>query len=164
MQPLNFRQWLCSFYRTMKINCKASSHGQVLLLPWQHSQWMHLLHFYLVERHHQNWGNPGSLWSPGLIKWVRWYSLKKWLTFWKITGGLPTKWHLRNGCRNSILMVRTSQIWEELLIGWKFASSNRDYYLGSDTSLIWNFCTHLSDVISRGNHLLHYKMSGVFLG
>ena len=50
-------------------------------------------------------------------------------------------------------MVHTSEIWEELLIGGKFASSNQEHYLdlGSDTSSVWNFCTHFSDVIPQGS-------------
>ena len=40
-----------------------------------------------------------------------------------------------------------------LLIGWKFSSTNQKHYpdTGSDASLVWNFCSRFSDVISRGN-------------
>ena len=48
----------------------------------------------------------------------------------------------------------TTQIWEELLISWKFASSNQKHHLdlGSDMSSVWNFCTHFSDFTSQENH------------
>ena len=36
--------------------------------------------------------------------------------------------------------------------------------LGSDVSPVWNFCTHFSDFISRGNQWWHRGMSTVFLG
>ena len=50
----------------------------------------------------------------------------------------------------------TTQICVALLIGWKFASSNQKHYLDSvsDTSLVWSFCAHFSDVISQGDHRL----------
>ena len=52
------------------------------------------------------------LFMPGLAK-----SLWKQLTFLDLTTGFPTKWCLKNECRNSILLWQvTTQIW--LLIGW----------------------------------------------
>ena len=53
-------------------------------------------------------------------------SLRKQRTFCDATTGLPTKWHLRNECRNSILMTRHFR------------------QLGSDTSSVWNFCVHFA--------------------
>ena len=43
---------------------------------------------------------------------------------------------------------------------------NQKHYLdlGSDVSSIWNFCAYCPDIISRGNHLWHCKMSAVFSG
>ena len=41
------------------------------------------------------------------------------------TGGFLEKWRLRNEQRNSILMTYSTQFCVELLIGWKFASSNQ---------------------------------------
>ena len=43
------------------------------------------------------------------------------------------------------------KIWVVRLIGWKSASSHehRHSYLGSNTSSVWNFCAHFSEVISR---------------
>ena len=63
-------------------------------------------------------------------------SLRKQPTFRDTTDGFPAKWRLRKQRRNSILMTRTSQIWDKLLIGCKFASSNRKHYpdLGSGAS------------------------------
>ena len=60
----------------------------------------------------------------------------------------------------------TTQIWVVLLIGWKFASSNQEHYLDwvSDTSSVWSFCPHFSDVISWGDHRWRHKMSPVFSG
>ena len=48
----------------------------------------------------------------------------------------------------------------------KFASNHQKHYpdLGSDTSSVWNFCTHFSDVISQGNHWGGHEMSSFFSG
>ena len=53
-----------------------------------------------------------------------------------------------------------------LLIGWiKFLTNQRHYPdLASDTSSVWNFCTHFSDVILRWNHPWRRDMSAVFSG
>ena len=69
-------------------------------------------------------------------------SLRKQPTFRYATGGLLAKWRLRNERRNSILMTHTTQFCVQLLIGWKFASSNQRHYpdLGWDRSWVWNFC------------------------
>ena len=46
--------------------------------------------------------------------------LRKQPTFCNAFTGFPAKWHLRNKCRNSILICRViTQIWVVLLIGWK---------------------------------------------
>ena len=45
--------------------------------------------------------------------------------------------------------LATIQVWEVLLIGWKFASSNQKHYpdLSSDMSSLWHFCSQMfSDV------------------
>ena len=46
----------------------------------------------------------------------------------------------------------------------KFASTNQkhDPDPGSDAPLVWNFCAHFSDVISRGNQCWCREMSPVF--
>ena len=43
--------------------------------------------------------------------------------------------------RNTILKMHTSQFWVELLISWKFASSNQQHYqdLGSNSSSVMEF-------------------------
>ena len=59
----------------------------------------------------------------------------------------------------------TTQIWVELLIGWrKLFSANQKHYphLGSDTSSVWNFC--ISDVISQRSQWWCWEMSAVFSG
>ena len=76
-----------------------------------------LLHLYLI--------NQTLLVAPGL---------RKQPTFWDATTGLPTKWCLRNQCRN----------------------------LGSDTSSVRNFCARFSKVSLQGNHRCHHLMSAVF--
>ena len=47
-----------------------------------------------------------------------------------------------------------------------FASANQTHYpdLGSDTSSVWNFCSHLPDVISRENQWWCRDVSAVSLG
>ena len=49
----------------------------------------------------------------------------------------------------------TTQIWVVLLIGWKFAPTNRKHYthpnIGSETSSVWLFCARFSDVTSQLN-------------
>ena len=60
-----------------------------------------------------------------------------------------------NECRDSILMTYH---YPDLgnAFGGKFATTNQGYHsdLGSDTSfVVWCFCGHSSDVISRGNQL-----------
>ena len=47
-------------------------------------------------------------------------SLRKQPTFSNAFTGFPAKWHLRNKCRNSILICCViTQIWVVLLISWK---------------------------------------------
>ena len=73
-------------------------------------------------------------------------SVRKQPTFHYATNGIPMKWHLRNKHRNSIIWwCVTTLIWVVLLIGRKFASTNKKNFSDLD------FCTHSSDVISQGN-------------
>ena len=60
----------------------------------------------------------------------------------------------------------TTQIWAVLLIGWRKLLVNQKHHLDlrSDVSPVWNFCTHFSDFISRGNQWWQRAMSTVFLG
>ena len=67
-------------------------------------------------------------------------------TFHDATTGSSAKWRLRNECRNSILMMRQYP------------------QLGTDTSSVWNFCTHFSDAISQGNQWWCPEISAVFSG
>ena len=67
-------------------------------------------------------------------------------TFHDVTSGSSVKCPLRNERRKLILMM--CQYPE----------------LGSDTSSVWNFCTHFSDIISQGNQWWHPEMSAVFSG
>ena len=62
-------------------------------------------------------------------------SLRKQPTFGDATTGFLTKWRLRDERRNTTLMMF--------------------HYLdlGSDTSSVWNFCAHFSDIIWPGNQL-----------
>ena len=62
--------------------------------------------------------------------------LRKQPTFWDATTGFPTKWCLRNQCRN----------------------------LGSDMSSVRNFCACFSKVSLHGNHWRCRQMSAVFSG
>ena len=73
---------------------------------------------------------------------------------WETSSEIPYWWHV------------TTQIWVVLLIGWiKFPTNQRHCPdLASDTSSVWNFCTHFSDVILRGNHPWSRDMSAVFSG
>lgn len=94
---------------------------------------------------------PAPCWSTlQLVEWLaertsstilregkgRSYSLGKQPTFHYATCGFPTKWYLRNERKNSILLMGTTQICIELLVGWKFASSSEKHCsdLGSDTA------------------------------
>ena len=59
-------------------------------------------------------------------------SLRKQLTFYDATTGLPAKWHLRNDCGNSILWWQvTTQIWEGHFINIEYLQSFlRCYFAG----------------------------------
>ena len=59
----------------------------------------------------------GTVGPPECRKKLVTSSLRKQLTFHNPTTGFPTKRHLRNECRNSILMTITTQTWLVLLIG-----------------------------------------------
>ena len=66
--------------------------------------------------------------------------------------------------RNTILKMHTSQFWVELLIGWKFASSNQTHYpdLDSNTSSVMEFlCLFLRRHLA-GNLRWHHKMLASF--
>ena len=73
------------------------------------------------------------------------------------TTGFPAKRRLNNERRNSIPMACHYPDLGSAMIGCAargiFASTNRKQYpdLGSDASLVWNFCSCFSDVISQGN-------------
>ena len=79
-------------------------------------------------------------------------SMRKQPTFHYATDGIPVKWHLRNEHRNStIWWCVTTLIWVVLLIGRKFASTNKKNFSDLD------FCSHSSDVISQGNHWWYWE-------
>ena len=81
------------------------------------------------------------------------FSLRKQLTFLKATTGFPLKWCLRNECRNSTQMTCHWVYFWLFVPRGTFALTNQIYDpdLGSDTSSVWNFCAHPSDVILWGN-------------
>ena len=87
------------------------------------------------------------------------FSLTKQPTFRDATTGFPAKWRLRNKCRNSILMMRHypglggASDWL-CSVGNLLQPIRSPMHpgLGSDTSSEWNFCSHFSDVISRGTN------------
>ena len=93
-------------------------------------------------------------------------SLRKQPTFRYATGGLLAKWRLTNERRNSILMTHSTHFCIQLLIGWKFASSNQKQYpdLGCDRSSVWNFCARFLDVTWCRNHWFRREISAVFFG
>ena len=64
-------------------------------------------------------------------------------TFREDTTWFPSKWRLK-----------------------KIASANHKHCpdLGSDTSSVWNFCAHSSDIILRGNVWWGHEMSAAFSG
>ena len=77
-----------------------------------------------------------------------------WNDVWDRSAEIPYWWRV------------TTQIWVVLLIGWsKFprGRTNREQNpdLGNDTSSVWNFCSRLSDVISRGNQWWLHEMSAI---
>ena len=87
-----------------------------------------------------------------ILEGTRRHSLTKQSTLCDVTPGFSEnliKWRLRKERRNSILMTRHCRDLGSVLIGWKFASTNQKHYpdLGSDLSLVWNFCARFSDVI-----------------
>ena len=51
-----------------------------------------------------------------------------------------------------------------VLLQGKFASINQNHHPGleSDTSSVWNFHSHSSDVISQGNQWWHHEMLAVW--
>ena len=84
------------------------------------------------------------------------------------TGGFPMKWHLRNECRNSILMMYgyldlgSASDW---IKASKFLTNQKHYPdLGSEASSVWDFCACFSDIITQGNHQWCLEMSSIFLG
>ena len=82
------------------------------------------------------------------------FSLWKQPTFHDATRRLPAKWRLRNECWNSLLMMHHYQDLG-IVCDWisKFLTNQKHYSnLSSDASLVWNFCSRFSDVISRENY------------
>ena len=82
------------------------------------------------------------------------FCLGKQPTFNKVTTGLPVKWRLRNNePRNSTRMTCHWVYFWLFVPQGKFTSTNQIYDpdLGSDTSSVWIFCAHSSDVILWGN-------------
>ena len=96
-------------------------------------------------------------------------SLRKQLTFREIATWALAKQRLSNECRNSILMLCTTQILVVLLIGEKKIPSwhNQSEALprsGKCTSSVWNFCARYSDVVLQGLKWRPRKTSAVFSG
>ena len=81
------------------------------------------------------------------------FTREKKTTFHNGANGFPAKWLPRNERRNSVLMTRhysdlgSASHWSCGVE--KFVSANQKRYpnLGGDTSLVWNFCASLSNVI-----------------
>ena len=79
------------------------------------------------------------------------------------TTGFPTKWHLRNDYRNSILncmiyasLSRSGQYYWLAEANFSGSMTNKKHYpdLGSNSSLIQNFCICFSDIICIGNSMI----------
>ena len=122
--------------------------------------------------------------SNGLFCYLHWVrvSIDFWtVIFFKVSATKlrkrPTFRHTSTGSPQNDFVGRspeipywwrvTTQILVVFLIGRatrEIWSTNQKHYpdLDSVTSSVWNFCSHSSDVISRGNHQLRREISAIF--
>ena len=67
---------------------------------------------------------------------------------------------------DEVSLSRSGQCFWLVEVNFLRGTTNQKYYpdLASDTSSVWRFCRHFSDIISRGNQWWWREMSAVFSG